>query len=98
MINDGKQQKPYEQGRSETEMEPTLTQLVTNLEYQSNIMNDMSRKVNDSLFDDRPYLQQTDNIEVMPKTLMERLNRVIKLNNEIALNMEELLNKVKGVE
>ena len=91
-------QKSYEQGRSETEMLPTLAQIVTNLENQSRTMNNMSREVNDSLFDGRPDLQQTDKIEAMPQTLMERLNRVIKLNYDTALNMEELLNKVKGVE
>lgn len=91
-------QKPYDQGRSETEMEPTLTQLVKNLENQSRTMNNMSRELNDSIFSRGGELDGNLDNPTDQLTLMERLNKVVTRNYQTALNMEILLDKVKGVE
>lgn len=88
--------KDYEDGRSQTEMDPTLIEIVSHLERQANAINDMSKNINMSLYYAEDDLQNDGSLVLetaMP--IMERLSRVIKLNYETANNMERLINKIK---
>lgn len=91
-------QKPYEDGRSQTEMEPTLIDLVGNLEGQANIINHMLTTINAAIYytDDEP--QKVDLIVNTHTPIMERLDRVIKKNYDTAMTMERLIDKINGGE
>lgn len=90
-------QKPYEDGRSTTEMEPTLVELVGNLERQANLINHMLTVINTAIYysEDEPQADLALVLDThMP--VMERLKRVIQLNYDTGMTMERLIDKING--
>ena len=90
-------QKPYEDGRSQTEMEPTLVELVGSLERQANIISDMAVFMNESICDSDNKLQKEPYLIVEQRMpIMVRLKGVVEMNYATAMNMERLINKING--